>query len=79
MSSQTFILWLQLPEGITPDEAVELLGAVEYTRALVGMGEPGALALMFDGHVNLSEFAEVARAIPDAIILNFAAGSGAET
>lgn len=79
MCSQTFILWLRLPQGMTPNEAVELLGATDYTRALVGIGEPGVLALMFNGHVKLSEIAEVARAIPDAIVLGFASGSEAGT
>jgi hypothetical protein len=79
MCSKTFILWLRLPEGMTPDQAVELLGAADYTRALVGLGEPGVLALMFDGDVELSEIAEVARAIPAAVVLSFAPGSEAET
>lgn len=79
MSSQNFILWLRLPEGMTPNEAVELLGAADYTRALVGIGEPGVLALMFDGHVELSDLAEMARAIPHAVLLSFASGSEAET
>lgn len=38
MCSQTFILWLQLPLGMTQGEAVGPLGA-DCTEALVGVGE----------------------------------------
>ena len=78
MSSQTFILWLRLPEGMTPNQAVELLGAIDYTQALVGLGEPGVFSLKFDGVVTLSELAEMARALPEAVVLSFAPSREAE-
>ena len=71
MCSPTFIVRLRLPEGMTPEEAVELLGAANCTDVLVGMGEPSVLALAFTGPVVLSEFAEMARAIPAAVLLRF--------
>ena len=71
MCSQTFILRLQLPQGLTQEEAVELLGAAQCIEALVGAGESGVLALAFDGPVELSEIAAVARAIPAALLLSF--------
>ena len=79
MDSSTFTLRLKVPQRMTQEEAVELMGAEGCTHVLVGLGEPGVLALMFDGHVELSEIAEVARAIPHAVVLSFASGSEAET
>lgn len=79
MCSQTFILRFRLPQGMTQEEAVELLGATDCTETLVGVGKPGALALVFDGPVELGEIAAVARAVPDAVVLSFASGSEART
>lgn len=77
MDSPTFTLRLQLPQRMTQEEAVELMGAAGCTHVLVGFGEPGLLALAFIGPVELREIAEVARTIPDAIVLSFASGSEA--
>ena len=71
MCLQTFILRMRLPQGMTHEEAAELLGAADCTEPLVGVGEPGHLALVFHGPVELSEIADVARAIPAAVLLNF--------
>lgn len=70
MNSQTFTLRLRLPPGMTSDEAIELLGA-ECTDPLVGTREPGILALRYSGLVALSAIGAVARALPDALVLNF--------
>jgi hypothetical protein len=71
MSSQSSTLQLRLPYGMAHEEAIELLGAADCTETLVGVGERGILTLLFDGPVALSEIAEVARAIPDALVLRF--------
>lgn len=71
MCSQTFTLRLQLPQGMTQEEAVELLGAAGCTEVLVGVGEPAVLALAFVRPVELSEIAELARAMPAAVLLSF--------
>jgi len=79
LDSSTFTLRLKVPQRMTQEEAVELMGAAGCTHVLVGLGEPGLLALAFIGPVELREIAEVARAIPDAIVLCFASSSEART
>lgn len=71
MCSQTFILRLRLPQPMTQEEAVELLGAADCTETVVGVGEPGVLALMFNEPVSLSSIASLAQAIPTAVLLSF--------
>lgn len=71
MCSPTFILRLRLPEGMTRDEAIELLGATDCTDPLAGTGQPGVLALAFIGVVALSAIGDVARVIPEAVVLSF--------
>ena len=77
MRSQTFILRLKLPQSMTQEEAVELLGAADCTETLVGVSQPGLLTLVFDGPVELAAIAEVAQAIPHAIVLCFVSDSEA--
>jgi hypothetical protein len=68
-------LRLRLPSGMTPDDAIELLGAAGCTEALVGAGEAGVLALMFEGPVALSTLANVAGCIPEAVVLSFSSNN----
>jgi hypothetical protein len=64
-----FTLKFKLPPGAEPDEVVELLGEV-CSDALVGIGQPGRVALDFtrDGRsaelAMLSALTDVKRAIP---------------
>lgn len=71
--SQAYILRCRLPQGMLQDDAIELVGIAGNTDVLVGTGEPGVLALMFDGPVPLSVFAGLARTIPAALVLSFSA------
>jgi hypothetical protein len=79
MHSQSFILRLRLPQCLTREDAVELLGAADCTEILVGIGGPGHLALVFTGPVEIAEIGAVARAIPRAVVLSFESGSEGRT
>ncbi len=67
---QTFTLRLRLPSGMTQDEAIELLGAAGCTGPLAGTGDPDVLALMFDGPIALAALADLAKVIPEAVVLS---------
>jgi hypothetical protein len=69
----TFTLRLRLPQGMAQDDAIELLGATGSTDVLVGAGDPDVLALMFNEPVPLFVIAELARAIPAAVVMSFGA------
>lgn len=69
--SQAYILRCRLPQSMAQDDAIELMGAAGNTDVLVGAGEPGVLALMFNEPVSLSSIASLARAIPTAVLLSF--------
>lgn len=48
MCSQTFVLRLRVPQDMTQEEAVELLGVADCTNVLVGVGE-GIAGATIDG------------------------------
>lgn len=76
MKEYNFLLRFQLPSTeVDPDSVMDKLGEAGCTDALVGMGQPGRIALDFTRQSNsaleaiLSAVANVKRAIPEAQLI----------
>ena len=71
----TFTLKYRLPNGMAVDDVVERLGATGCDDALVGIGQPGRLSLVFTRKATspeaafVSALSDLKRAVPSATLI----------